>query len=148
MLIATIGLQLTLVPLLARLFDLPPPDMTRYDAIVGNFPVFLVSAIGAMITGGFIEEVIYRGLMVDRLARMLGGTKRAVVLAALLCGLPFGLIHSKWGIDGMMTTAVMGSTLGVMCLATKRNLWPRIAAHALLDFLLMWQVYAGMLSVA
>jgi len=147
-LVVTILLQLTAVPLLAWVFDLPAPDMSRYDVIVGNFPVFLTAAIGSMVTGGFIEEVIYRGLMVDRLARLFGGTKRAVVLAALLCGVPFGLIHFKWGIGGMVSTAVMGATLGLMYLATRRNLWPLIAAHATLDFLLMWQVYTGMLSGA
>lgn len=140
--------QLTIVPLLAKAFDLPPPDVSRYDPVVGNFPLFLVSAIGAMVTGGFIEEVIYRGLMVDRLARLFGGTKGAVVLAALLCGAPFGLVHFKWGIGGMVSTTVMGAMLGLMYLATRRNLWPLIAAHASLDLLLMWQVYSGMLSAS
>jgi len=144
----TILLQLTLVPLVGRLFGLPPPDMSRYDPLVGNFPLFIVCAIGTMITGGFIEELIYRGLIVDRLARLFGGTKRAVVLAALLCGVPFGLIHFKWGVGGMMSTSVMGAGLGLMYLATRRNLWPLIAAHALLDLLLMYQVYSGMLSGA
>lgn len=145
---ATIVMQVTLVPLLARAFDLPPPELSRYDAIVGNFPLFAASALGAMLTGGFIEEFIYRGLMVDRLARLFGGTKGAVVLAALLCGAPFGLIHFRWGIGGMMSTTVMGATLGLMYLATRRNLWPLIAAHALLDLLLLYQIYAGMLSGA
>ena len=62
--------------------------------------------------------------------------------------MPFGLIHFKWGIGGMVSTAVMGATLGLMYLATRRNLWPLIAAHATLEFLLMWQVYMGMLSGA
>jgi len=142
----TVVLQLTIVPLLAVVFDLPPPDLSRYDVIVGNFPLFLVSTLGAMVTGGFIEEVIYRGFMVDRLARLLGGTKGAVVLGALLCGVPFGLIHFKWGIGGIMSTAVMGASLGLMYLATRKNLWPLIVAHASLDFILMLQVYTGALT--
>lgn len=137
--------QITLVPILAAIFDLPPPDLSRYDPIIGNFPLFIVASIGVMITGGFIEEFIYRGLMVDRLARLFGGTRAAIILAALLCGAPFGLIHFKWGIGGMMSTTILGATLGLMYLATRRNLWPLIAAHALLDLLLMVQVYTGML---
>ena len=40
----------------------------------------------------------------------------------------------------------MGAGLGLMDLATRRNPWPLVAAHAVLDLLLMRQVYAGMLS--
>lgn len=138
--------QLTVVPVLGALLGVPPPDLTRYDAIVGNLPMFVVSAAGAMVTGGFIEEVIYRGLVLDRFHRLLGGGRVASVGAAIGCGIPFGLIHFEWGIGGIVVTTVMGSVLGLMALATRRNLWPLIAAHATLDLLLMLQLYLGMLS--
>lgn len=142
----TIASQLTIVPLLARVLHAPPADLSRYDIIRGNFQLFLVTAVGAMITGGFIEEFIYRGLMIDRLGRILGGGQRGLWIAALLCGVPFGLVHFQWGVGGMLVTAVMGSVLGVMYLATKRNLWPLIAAHATLDLIMMLQVYLGVLT--
>ena len=137
--------QLTLLPALAYLLKVGPPDFSRYDILRGNLKLFLIATPGAMITGGFIEEYIYRGLMIDRLSRIFGGSKRALIYAALLNGVPFGLIHFQWGIGGMLVTAVMGSVLGVMYLATKRNLWPLIAAHATLDALLMTQVYFGVI---
>jgi membrane protease YdiL (CAAX protease family) len=135
--------QLTLVPLLATIFTTPPPDLSRYDIIRGNLPMLIVSALGTMFTGGFIEEVIYRGFMVDRLGRVLGSDRRALIWAALLSGVPFGLIHFEWGIGGMLGTAVMGSVMGAMYLLTRRNLWPLIAAHASLDAILMIQAYTG-----
>ena len=98
-----------------------------------------------MVTGGFIEEFIYRGLMVDRLARIFGGGKRGLVWAGLSCGVPFGLIRFQWGVGGMIGTAVMGSAPGLMYLATRRNLWPLIAGHATLDAILMAQVYYGVI---
>jgi membrane protease YdiL (CAAX protease family) len=98
-----------------------------------------------MLTGGFIEEFIYRGMMIDRLARIVRG-RRAYLVAALLNGVPFGLIHFEWGIGGILVTTVMGSVLGLLYLATKRNLWPLIVAHATLDAILMIQVYLGVLS--
>ena len=146
-LIVSVVAQLTIVPLLARVLNAPAPDFSRYDIIRANLPVFLIAAGGSMITGGFIEEFIYRGLMIDRLGRIFGGGKRGLRLGALLCGVPFGLIHFQWGVGGMLVTAVMGSVLGLMYLATRRNLWPLIAAHATLDFVLMLQVYLGVLTV-
>jgi membrane protease YdiL (CAAX protease family) len=100
-----------------------------------------------MITGGFMEEFLYRGLMIDRLGRIFGGGKRALWLAAILNGVPFGLIHFEWGIGGILMTAVMGLVMGLMFLATRRNLWPLVLAHATLDFLLLLQVYLGVLDV-
>jgi membrane protease YdiL (CAAX protease family) len=133
--------QLAVVPLLAALVKAPAPDLSRYNIIYQNLPMLLIVMPGAMITGGFIEEFIYRGMMIDRLGRAFGGGRRGLILAALLNGVPFGLIHFEWGFGGMLVTTVMGSILGIMYLVTKRNLWPLIAAHASLDAILMLQVY-------
>lgn len=140
--------QLTVVPLLGKLLNVPPPDLTRYDPIRGNLKLFLLVTPGAMLTGGFIEEFLYRGMMVDRIARVLGSGRRSALYAALLCGIPFGIVHFQWGVGGMFVTAVMGSVLGLMYLATRRNLWPLVFGHALLDFLLMLQVYLGNLGAS
>ncbi|MFQ5510678.1 MAG: CPBP family intramembrane glutamic endopeptidase [Candidatus Krumholzibacteriia bacterium] len=66
---------------------------------------------------------------------------RGLLLAALLNGVPFGLIHFEWGFGGMLVTTVMGSILGLMYRVTRRNLWPLIAAHAALDAIMLLQVY-------
>ena len=144
--VVTILAQLTVVPLLAVALHLPQPDFSKYSSIVGNLPLLLITIPGTMITGGFMEEVIYRGFLFDRFMRILGPGRRNPLWAALLCGVPFGLIHFEWGIGGILTTGVMGSVLGLMFLMTKRNLWPLIAAHATLDAILMIQVYLGVLS--
>jgi len=146
--VVTIVGQLTLVPALSALFDLPALDVSQYNVLRGNLGLFIAAALGSMVTGGFIEEVVYRGLMVDRLATIFGGGHRGFVLGALTCGVPFGLIHYEWGVGGILVTAVMGATLGLMYLATRRNLWPLVAAHATLDLLLMLQAYLGMFGQA
>ena len=93
-----------------RALGAPDPDLSRYDALIGNLPLLGVSAIGAMFTGAFIEEVLYWGFLIDRLERLFAAWRYAAVLAA------------------------------------RRNPWPLIAAHALLDLILMLQAYFGMLS--
>ena len=135
--------QNTLVPYLAGVLQLDPPDFSRYDVVYQNLPMLLLIAAGAMLTGGFIEEFLYRGLMIDRLSIIFGGGRIGLVAAALLNGLPFGLIHFEWGIGGILMTTVMGSVLGLMFLITRRNLWPLIVAHATLDAVLMTLLYFG-----
>ena len=136
--------QNTLVPFLGAVLQLDPPDFSRYDIVYQNLPMLLLITSGAMLTGGFIEEFLYRGLMIDRLCVIFGGGRTGLFAAALLNGLPFGLIHFEWGIGGILMTTVMGSVLGVMFLATRRNLWPLIVAHATLDALLLTLLYFGM----
>ncbi len=142
-LVVNLVAQNTLVPGLAGLLGLEPPDFSRYDVIRQNLPMLLVVMPGAMITGGFMEEFMYRGLIIDRLARLFGGGRSGLLFAALLNGLPFGLIHFEWGLGGMLLTTVMGSVLGLMYLATGRNLWPLIVAHATLDAVLILMLYSG-----
>lgn len=145
-LVVSVVLHLVIVPGLAYLLGAPEPDFSRYDAIVGNLPLFIFTALGAMFTGGFIEEVIYRGFLIDRLEQIIGGGRGSAAAAALLSGLVFGLIHFEWGIGGIVSTAALGAGLGFMFLATKRNLWPLIAAHATLDLVLLSQLYLGVLE--
>jgi membrane protease YdiL (CAAX protease family) len=142
-LVVNVAAQLTLVPALASVLHLPAPDVSQYDVLRGNLGLFVAAALGAMFTGGFIEEVLYRGLMVDRLARIFGGGRRGELLAAVGCGVPFGLIHFEWGLGGIFLTAVMGAVQGLMYLVTRRNLWPLVAAHAGMDFILLLQAYLG-----
>jgi membrane protease YdiL (CAAX protease family) len=144
-LVVNVAAQLTVVPALASLFRLPAPDVSQYDALRGNLALFVAASLGAMFTGGFIEEVLYRGLMVDRLARVFGGGRRGELLAAIGCGVPFGLIHYEWGVGGIFLTAVMGAIQGLMYLVTRRNLWPLVAAHAAMDLILMLQAYLGLI---
>jgi membrane protease YdiL (CAAX protease family) len=135
--------QNTLVPWLSGQLGSEPPDFSRYDVLYQNLPMLLLVMPGAMITGGFMEEFIYRGIMIDRLGRLFGGGRTALLLAALLNGLPFGIIHFEWGMGGILLTTVMGSVLGLMYLATGRNLWPLVVAHATLDAMLMIMLYSG-----
>ncbi len=142
-LVVNIIAQNTLVPALATWLELEAPDFSRYDIIKESLTMFLLVTIGAMITGGFMEEFIYRGMMIERLARIFGGGRMGLVAAALLNGLPFGIIHFEWGPAGILLTTVMGSVLGIMYLLAGRNLWPLIVAHATLDAMLMSLLYTG-----
>lgn len=138
--------QNTIVPLLSLWFELDPPDFSRYDMVRDNLGMLLVMTAGAMVTGGFMEEFVYRGMMIDRLGTLFGGGRKGLWAAALLNGLPFGIIHFEWGIGGVVLTTVMGSVLGLMYLATGRNLWPLVFAHASLDALLLTGLYLGVIG--
>lgn len=148
--IPAFGLLVLVVQIIARLFITPPLaealgaptlDLSIYDYLYQNFAWTAMTMIGAMFTGGFIEEVLYRGFMIHRLTAVFGGGRWALYAAALLNALPFGLIHYDWGPGGMVLTMVMGAVMGIMYLVTKRNLWPLIFAHAIMDGILVSTLY-------
>lgn len=130
------------VPLLVTpFFDLPPPDMSRYDAVRGNTTAALALAILLPLTAAIPEEILYRGFLIERLARLLAGTRGAAVLAVLVQALIFGSVHFQWGAGGIVFAAVMGIVWGFAYLLCGRNLWITIIAHSMAHLALVAQLY-------
>jgi CAAX protease family protein len=120
-----------LAPRLLSLFiQLPEPDFSRYDAIVGNLPAAMAMALALPLTAAVPEEIIYRGFLIGRLEAFFGDTLAAPVLAVAVQSLIFALIHFQWGIGGMLLAGVMGAIWGTAYLLCGRNLWIVIMAHS------------------
>ena len=130
------------VPLLvAPYFDLPAPDLSRYDAVRGNLAAALSLAIVLPLTAAIPEEVLYRGFLIGRLTQLFGNGRGAAVLAVLLQALVFGCVHFQWGYGGILVTAIMGAVWGFAFLLCGRNLWIVIIAHSMAHVALLTQLY-------
>jgi membrane protease YdiL (CAAX protease family) len=130
------------VPLLvAPFFDLPAPDLSRYDAVRGNLAAALSLAIVLPLTAAIPEEVLYRGFLIGRFTQLFGNGRGAAVLAVLLQALVFGCVHFQWGYGGILVTAIMGAVWGFAFLLCGRNLWIVIIAHSMAHVALLTQLY-------
>jgi len=118
-------------------------DMSGYEYLQGNLPMLLLALAAVYAVSSFGEEVIYRGFLINRLAELGKGGKRAWGAAVLGSAAVFGLIHFDWGTAGMIQTAFMGLALGICYLVVKRKLWALVLAHAYMDTLLLVQLYLG-----
>jgi membrane protease YdiL (CAAX protease family) len=99
----------------------------------GN-PTLALARIGlSVLVVGFVEELLFRGFIFDRLAKSFGGGLFAVVLAAQAQALLFGVSHAYQGMQGIAFTGAVGLVFAIVFLAAGRNLWPVIIAHALFD---------------
>ena len=133
-----------LVPaLVVQFFDVPQPDMSRYDVIRGNAAMALFFAIALPLVAAVPEEIVYRGFMIDRFTIAFGGGKRAPWLAALAQAFIFGLIHFQWGIGGILMTTIMGLVWGAAFVLCGRNLWIVILAHSAAHMALVLQIYTS-----
>ena len=127
--------------LVAPFFDLPQPDMSRYNAVRGNAAAAVSLAIILPLTAAIPEEILYRGFLIERLARLFAGTRGATILAVLIQALIFGSVHFQWGVGGVVFAAIMGAVWGFAFLLCGRNLWITIIAHSMAHLALVAQLY-------
>lgn len=140
----TFGTAQALVPqLLAPYFDLPPPDMSRYDFMRGNAIAAVSFALLLPLTAAIPEEIVYRGFLIRQFERLYGNGPAAAALAVLSQAIVFGLVHFQWGLGGVVMTAIMGLIWGAAFLLCGRNLWVVIIAHSAAHVALVAQLYSA-----
>ena len=119
------------------------PDTSRFDALRGNLPALLATLAVVWVTAALVEEVVFRGFLMGRLAHILGGGRAAWIGAAVLGAILFGGLHAYQGVAGVLITGFMGLLLGLLYLLVGRNLWVVILAHGLVDTISLVAVYLG-----
>lgn len=142
--LVTFGTAQAMVPqLLAPYFDLPPPDMSRYDFIRGNAQAAVAMALLLPLTAAIPEEIVYRGFLIGQFERLYGEAPAAPVLAVVSQALIFGSAHFQWGLGGVVMTSVMGLIWGAAYLLCGRNLWIVILAHSAAHIALVLGLYSA-----
>ena len=119
-------------PLLTRLLG-KPPDLSNFAAVRGNLKFALVMIGLIWIFAAFGEELVYRGYMMNRIADLCRGTRTAWIVSLCLISALFGLSHYQQGITGIVEEGSDGLILGLMYLASGRNLAIPIVAHGVCD---------------
>jgi len=119
-------------------------DVSRFDMLRGNLPRLLLALVSVWVTAAFAEEVIDRGFLMGRLARLLGGGRAAWWGALVISSAIFGMLHVYQGPAGVALTGFVGFLLGLVYLVAKRHLWIGILAHGLVDTASLVAVYFGL----
>lgn len=99
----------------------------------GNFTMLVERAAISLLVVGFVEEFIFRGFIMSRLANILGGSRVAWMIALILQAALFGLSHGYQELFGMVLTGVIGLFLGSIYLMSGKNLWIVVIGHGAYD---------------
>ena len=100
----------------------------------GSFMIWLTVFL-AVIIGPIMEEIVFRGLILQRFAIKYGASK-AIVLSSVI----FGLLHA----EAILGAAIFGVFMSVLYLHTK-NLWVPIGVHIINNLLAV--VFAHYMNV-
>ncbi len=117
------------------------PDLSTFDDLVGSAQLLAIYLALNWVLAAFGEEMVWRGWALPRAAQFFGSGARAWVIALVVVNLGFGLAHLYQGPSGMIQATVAGVLLGVLYLATGRNLVAPIIAHGIsnsIDFTVMY----------
>jgi membrane protease YdiL (CAAX protease family) len=108
-------------------------DLSRFSAVHGNLGLMIYGIGYAFIGAGFYEEFVFRGFLMQGLAMCFGASRGAWVAACVIQAALFGAAHAYQNPLGMVITGSLGLLMGVIVLASGRNLWPVIIGHGLYD---------------
>ncbi len=116
-------------------------DMSGFNYLHGNLGLLLLTLLAVYVTSSLGEEIIYRGFLISRLLVIFDGIKYLKLVAIVLSGLIFGMVHYSWGLAGIIQTTFMGWALAYFYLRFDKNLWVTIFAHMYMDTALIVQMY-------
>lgn len=89
----------------------------------------------------FGEEMVFRAYLIRRVGDLVGDTRLGSAVALVASSALFGLAHRYQGWAGVIATGIIGGVMGLLYLHSRRNLWPVIICHALVDTVALSAIY-------
>jgi uncharacterized protein len=108
-------------------------DLSKFKDVQGNLELTIYGVLYAFIGAGFYEEFTFRGFLMQGLAMLFGDGRGAWISGCILQGALFGLAHTYQNPLGVAITGTLGILMGLIVLASGRNLWPVIISHGVFD---------------
>src|SRR5438067_4867232 len=108
-------------------------DLSKFKDVQGNLELAVLGVFYALIGAGFYEEFTFRGFLMQGLTMMFGGSRGAWIVACIAQGALFALAHAYQNPLGIAITGTLGILMGLLVLASGRNLWPVIIGQGLFD---------------
>jgi uncharacterized protein len=108
-------------------------DLSKFKPVEGNLELAVLGVFYALIGAGFYEEFTFRGFLMQGLAMLFGGSRSGWIAACLVQGALFGLAHTYQNPLGIAITGTLGVLMGLIVLASGRNLWLVIIGHGFFD---------------
>ena len=120
------------MPIVIRLTG-NPVDRSQFEVLRGNIPALITGLLVVWTLAAFGEELIFRGYLMNTLARAFRQEKTGWIAACIVNSVIFGIGHTYQGISGVILLAIVGLLYALFYLESDRNLWVPILMHGLYD---------------
>jgi membrane protease YdiL (CAAX protease family) len=137
-----VGIGVSLALLIAAIFLVNPlmkflnlglQDLSRFDVLYNNLPALIINLVFMWITAGWVEELLWRGYLMNRLTNLFGKTKLAWAFILISSAAIFGFAHIYQGPAGIIRVGIFGLLFGLAFLLLRFRLWPLVIAHIIID---------------
>jgi membrane protease YdiL (CAAX protease family) len=107
-------------------------DMSQFMGLKGNLTMLLTWIALSWIVAAVGEELAFRGYVQTRMTELVGATGARLVISVVLTSILMGLLHTEYGIVGVLASAVDSVVYSVLRYRYK-TLWASILAHGFID---------------
>jgi membrane protease YdiL (CAAX protease family) len=123
--------------------EIDPRYRHRFADLPGNGGLLLYWLSVSWIVGGFVEEMLFRGMLLSRFESLFSRFPYPTAIAVVLQAILFGQQHYYYqGWSGALATGGIALVSAAIYLGMKRNLWPLIISHALANTIGIIVIYA------
>lgn len=136
---------IVIAPVLQRLTG-EAINLSQFAQLRGNLGALIVFLVITWTEAAFIEEMFFRGYLLNRIMDISGSQRLGIVIALVINAALFGLGHTYQGITGVLDTALAGLILCLLYLYARRNLWLAILTHGMVDTFGFLLIYLGWVS--
>ena len=132
---------------IVEIFTESLPNLEAFKILQGNLAALSGGLIIAWIFGAFVEELLFRGFLMNTLYELLSNKSSSQWLtwtvSVFVNSVFTGIGHLYQGMVGMVGAGLIAIGFSVIYLLNRRNLWSCILAHGLYDTLAFILVYKG-----
>ena len=114
-------------------------DLSQFAGVQGDAGEFMELLIVALIFGGIVEEICFRGFFIGWGVRLYG--QHAALPLVLVTSVAFGIGHWYQGPAGAIVTGLSSIVFGLVYVATGFKLLPAFVTHMSVNFLGVLDLY-------
>lgn len=122
---------------------LPPANINAIGNIKGDLSQLLTWLLISWTIGAVFEELIFRGYLLNRLIDLFGKSLQSKMIAVILSSIAFGFIHSYQGMNGIISTGIVGVFQAILFFLTKKKLVIPMVVHGTFDTISFIILYLG-----
>lgn len=121
-------------------------DLSGFQDLEGNLPMFVMLLTLGWVVGGFIEELVFRGFLIQMGVRLMGA--HFLWPIAIFSSIVFGLSHYYQGLSGVLATGTVSFLFAIVFIVSKRNLLLTMLVHGFVNTISFSLGYFGVIELA